>query len=792
MTVVRFLLVVLLALTGCVLPAAAQTGGLPNPLAAPAAAPTAAPEPLPTGAAAAALIRVLEDDAARSKLVEELRRLSAAPAAGGAAPAAGATAEPQGPQIGRPVETPPQADNSLARELGEYTQSLARDAIDFIVKVWRGLANLTRLLDGSVAIDWPRLKTELASVATLALVGFSAYAALRWAARLPHGALGRWAAGGGPLRRTIAIAGAVAIDLVVLSLAWIAAVAVLVSTSVNGRIELIQSQFANAFLLVELVKIGLRTVFRPGFENLRVLPASDAAARYWNRWLAGVTGFLGYGVMLVFPIVNATISFAVGLGVRMVIVLAALIVTIALVVRNRAEVAAGLTAAASRVRGGASSAALGIVARTWHVLVIAYLLVAFSIWVTRPFDALNYMATATLMSAVVMVVGGVLMALMSRGIRDGVRLPAEVKGPLPLLEQRLNLLVPGLLSVLRFLMFLAVCAGVLQAWQLVDFIGWVETEAGASLVGRTVTALVVVVIAMAIWIAATSWIEYRLNPAAGRISTPRTRTLFSLFRNAFTILLVVVAGMLTLSELGVDIAPLIAGAGVLGLAIGIGSQKLVQDIITGAFIQFENAMNEGDVVTVAGISGVVERLTIRSVGLRDVNGVYHVIPFSSVDLVSNAMRGFAFHVADVSVSYREDVGAVKRLMAVAFDRLMTTEHAASVLEPLEMNGIVQFLENAVVVRARIKTLPGQQWPVGRAYSEHVKAVFDEAGIRIPVPHTALVMDRNGSPADDRPAPAAPPRAAAVHGDPARPPGPPARTLDVPDSPEDAEAAGVHR
>jgi small conductance mechanosensitive channel len=210
---------------------------------------------------------------------------------------------------------------------------------------------------------------------------------------------------------------------------------------------------------------------------------------------------------------------------------------------------------------------------------------------------------------------------------------------------------------------------------------------------------------------------------------------------------------------------------VLGLAIGFGSQKLVQDIINGAFIQFENAMNVGDVVTVAGISGSVEKLTIRSVGLRDVNGVYHIIPFSSVDSVSNSMRGFAFHVADLRISREEDIDMVKSLMRQAFDQLMKTPHQADVLEPLEMNGVVSFEEGVMVIRARIKTLPGRQWGVGRAYNEIVKTVFNQNDIPFPtgpapIAFQAAVPDMV-SPAravDDRPDG---PGDAAEHGKPSK-------------------------
>ncbi|WP_181702612.1 mechanosensitive ion channel domain-containing protein [Chthonobacter albigriseus] len=763
-----------------------------------AAKPAAEAPALSSREAAEALIRVLEDEAARKRLVEELRRQAEPPPPEAPAPAAEAPAA-----VGAP--TPPAgpedtADPSLARELGEYTQAVARETADFVTKIWRGLANLTRLLDGSTEIDWTRVADQVVPLLGLIFVAFSALLILQWFAQWPLRGITAAAARMTVVGRVVLLAVATFIDLAVVALAWVTAGAWLVANTVGNRIELIESLFLNAFVLIEVTKVFIRAVFQPRRPPLRVFPISDATARYWNFRLARLVGFLGYGVMLVVPIVNSTIAFAVGLGVRLVIVLTSLITTIVLVLRNRANVRAGLIEAAMLVRGGAVSAALATLARVWHFLVIAYVLVAFVVWVTRPFDAVGFMATATLQTFIVLAVGGGLMGLMNRTITGGIRLPADIKRALPLLENRLNLLVPTFLRVIRIFMFVLVAAFILQAWQLIDVTAWMETDRGRDMVGRFVTALIIVLVAMAIWIAATSWIEYRLNPASGRVSTARARTLFSLFRNAFSIVIVVITAMLALSELGVDIAPLIAGAGVLGLAVGFGSQKLVQDIITGAFIQFENAMNEGDVVTVAGISGVVERLTIRSVGLRDANGVYHVVPFSSVDAVSNAMRGFAFHVADISVAYRENIKEVKRLMGVAFERLMATPHGAGILEPLEMNGIVQMTESAVVIRARIKTIPGQQWAVGRAYTELVKEVFDENGIEIPFPQQTLWFgrSRDGEPPelrlveehDENEHPAEPParpvpRTASEVGAPRRHRArPPRQTIDVPDSPDD--------
>ena len=148
-------------------------------------------------------------------------------------------------------------------------------------------------------------------------------------------------------------------------------------------------------------------------------------------------------------------------------------------------------------------------------------------------------------------------------------------------------------------------------------------------------------------------------------------------------------------------------------------------------------MNEGDVVTVAGVSGVVDRLTIRSVGIRDGDGVYHIIPFSSVGSVSNAMRGFSYHVANLDVAYDSDITEVKVAMREAFDRLMQTDRGRVILEPLDMQGLTNFGPSAITVRARIKTLPGEQWGVRREYNKRIKAAFDNVGIEIPFPHVTI-------------------------------------------------------
>lgn len=686
--------------------------------AQPATSGSTPPASTPSPEAAKALADILKDDAARAALIGELERLAQPVAAGNsAAPADAASTEPaDAPAV------------PLAREIGSVTQDLSRQVVDVVLKIGRGLGNLARLFDGSAAVNWEGVREQGLALLILVVFAFATLNIARFIARWPLGAVER-VAKDKPLPRRVLWSGlALFIDWAVIGFAWFATSAYAIAASGGGRIDLMQSLFIDAFVVIEFLKSCLAAVLQHRRPSLRVFNLEPATARFWYLWLSRLISFLGYGVLVAHPLVNKAIGFSVGIGFRLAVVLLTLIGATLLVTFKRDEVRNGLFPLLEPVRSTVLRTILALLIHGWHVIVIVYLAVAFVLWVSRPFDAVDYMAWATVETVFAIVIGGIVDSLLSHAISGGVRLPADVKKTLPLLEARLNMMVPLFFRAVRMLLVAIVVAVLLQSWGVIDLLAWFQSDGGTEAVGRFLSAAIIVLVAGGIWLAASSWVEYRLNPSLGRITNARTRTLLSLFRNAFSIVLVIIAAMLTLSQLGVDIAPLIAGAGVVGLAVGFGSQKLVQDIITGAFIQFENAMNEGDVVTVAGISGAVDRLTIRSVGIRDADGVYHIIPFSSVTSVSNAMRGFAFATASVNVAYATDLDEAKSAMREAFDRLMEGPKGAVILEPLDLWGVVSFSAAGVVMKARIKTLPGEQWGIGRLYNEQVKKVFDERGI----------------------------------------------------------------
>ncbi len=218
----------------------------------------------------------------------------------------------------------------------------------------------------------------------------------------------------------------------------------------------------------------------------------------------------------------------------------------------------------------------------------------------------------------------------------------------------------------------------------------------------------------------------------------RLETLGRVLRYTAAVVITLITGMLVLSELGISIAPILASAGVVGLAIGFGAQSLVKDYFTGLFLLLENQVHQGDVVEVAGLGGLVEEITLRYIRLRDYEGTVHFVPNSAVTTVSNRSRGFAFAVVDVGVAYREDVGEVfQAIREVAAAMRADATIGPLILEDLDLAGVDAWADSAVMIRFRVKVLPLQQWTVKREFLLRLKLEFDRRGIEIPFPHLTL-------------------------------------------------------
>jgi small conductance mechanosensitive channel len=218
----------------------------------------------------------------------------------------------------------------------------------------------------------------------------------------------------------------------------------------------------------------------------------------------------------------------------------------------------------------------------------------------------------------------------------------------------------------------------------------------------------------------------------------RLETLGRVLRYATAVIITLIAGMLVLAELGISIAPILASAGIVGLAIGFGAQSLVKDYFTGLFLLLEDQVHQGDVVEVAGLGGLVEEVTLRYLRLRDYEGTVHFIPNGAITTVTNRSRDFAYAVVDVGVAYRENIAAVFDVIRdVAADIRADASLGPLILEDLDLAGVDALADSAVTIRFRIKVLPLQQWTVKRAFLMRLKNEFDRLGIEIPFPHLTL-------------------------------------------------------
>ena len=227
----------------------------------------------------------------------------------------------------------------------------------------------------------------------------------------------------------------------------------------------------------------------------------------------------------------------------------------------------------------------------------------------------------------------------------------------------------------------------------------------------------------------------------------RTDTLSGISANVIGVVVMIIAAMMILKEFGIDIGPVLAGAGVLGLAVGFGAQNLVQDVISGFYILMEDQIRVGDVVQIAGKGGLVERVSLRLTVIRDLAGNVHYVRNGHIDVVTNMTKEYSMYVFDVGVAYREDTDEVVEVLREIAAQMRTEPgFKDDILDDLEVLGVDQFADSAVIIKTRIKTKPIKQWSVGREFNRRMKKAFDERNIEIPFPHVTVYAgeDKDGS------------------------------------------------
>jgi moderate conductance mechanosensitive channel len=220
----------------------------------------------------------------------------------------------------------------------------------------------------------------------------------------------------------------------------------------------------------------------------------------------------------------------------------------------------------------------------------------------------------------------------------------------------------------------------------------------------------------------------------------RSDTLSAIIRYILNVSIFAVVTLLIMGEMGIEIGPILAAAGVLGLAVGFGAQSLVKDVISGFFILLEDQIRVGDVIMIAGKAGLVEKLNLRMTTLRDLEGKVHYVPNGQIDVVTNLTKEYSCYVFDIGVAYKEDIDQVITLIKEVGKALREDPtFKDDIIDDLEVFGLDKFADSALVVKARIKTKPIKQWGVAREFNRQLKIKFDAHNIEIPFPHLTMFM-----------------------------------------------------
>jgi small conductance mechanosensitive channel len=266
------------------------------------------------------------------------------------------------------------------------------------------------------------------------------------------------------------------------------------------------------------------------------------------------------------------------------------------------------------------------------------------------------------------------------------------------------------------------------------------TASGIKILGILIA--LIILSQMSRWV--VKWLE-RFVPEKDSLQATeakkRAQTLGNILRHALLIVIFFVAILMILGELGIQLGPLLATAGIGALAIGFGAQSLVKDFISGFFILLENQYRIGDAIEVAGVSGLVESVSLRKTVLRDLEGRVHTVPNGEIKVVSNLSKEWSRAVVDISISYRDDVDHIIDLLGQIGRELAGEEpYQSAILESPQILGVERFGESQLVIRMIVKTMPLKQWEVGRELRRRIKNRFDEKGIQIPSSHRILFWE----------------------------------------------------
>ncbi len=515
--------------------------------------------------------------------------------------------------------------------------------------------------------------------------------------------------------------------------------------------RLIGLALIDAAALLLGVAVAARLVLAPTVGRWRLAPVSDETAA------ALLTEVRRVAAVVLFGAAFGEAALALGLPVGAhaawlkLVGLAAVGLLVAVVLRYRRPVADAIRGAPHAGAAGQPGGLRARLADFWHLPAILYVLVACGAWAT-PGGGFPALARAAAAAALALAAIGLFQAS-RRTFGSGVRFGRAARARFPGLERRADRYAGGLRRTLGAGVLAIAVLLLVEIW-IGGAFAWLASEPGRVLVGRAASIALILLAAAIAWELAGA-LTARLTPRGDDRQSrgARLHTLMPLARNAARVAIGAVTALTIMSELGIAIGPLLAGAGIAGIAIGFGAQSLIKDVITGIFILLEDSIAVGDVVDVGGHSGVVESMTVRAVRLRDLGGNVHIVPFGDVGSVLNMTRDFSYALIEAGVAYKENVDHVVAVLHAVGEAVRgDPDYRPDILEPLEVLGLDSFGDSSVNIRVRLKTRPRRQWRVRREFHRRMKQAFDDAGIEIPFPYRTLTFADPGA-AEAMPAPA---------------------------------------
>ncbi|MFH1934748.1 MAG: mechanosensitive ion channel family protein [Pseudomonadota bacterium] len=487
-----------------------------------------------------------------------------------------------------------------------------------------------------------------------------------------------------------------------------------------------------------------RIFLSPDEERTRTLPLSNENAQYFWIWMLRFINytafyFLVVKTMLLVQMVPSSFSFIRTLLLLVFpFMISIFVLQIARDIRTKYE-------SSQRNDEGSENDGKDIMApviRYWSVPAIGYCWAIFLFLIVHYEKGFHYLFKATLKTGFAILALFLALKVLDKLFARLFAVNERVKEKFPGLEEKTNRYILMVRRVFGWIIK-AMALGIIgQAWGI-PVAAFVASQTGALIITRAIAIIITIGMVIAIIGTCQFVCDHLLKGKKGKNkkeASQKMKTLVPMIRTTINIAAGFIGGIVILDRIGVNTTPILAGAGIVGLAIGFGSQTLVKDLINGLFILFEESIRVGDYVAVGSDEGIVEAVGLRTVKLRDVSGNVHVVPNSSVNSVMNYSKEFSRTVLDVGVAYREDVDEVMDIIKVIGEEMQKApEYGKNILEPIEVFGLQKFDDSAIVIRARLTTKPLKQWGLKREFNRRIKKIFDQRGIEIPFPHRTIYM-----------------------------------------------------